>query len=127
MSRRIHCILATFGPGVIQRGVTSALRWLRKGLLAVTLLSLVLALCPCLFCAQMAADDCCASDGTSIGGICCADDSGSRTAVPSTSVLVFASGFALAHPVAIDATAPATVFAYPIPTRPIVARAVLRI
>ena len=93
----------------------------------MTVLSLVFALCPCLVCAQMADDDCCASDGPSIGGMCCADDSGSRTVVPSAAVFAFASGFAAAHPMAIEAAAPAPVFVRPIPTRPIVARAVLRI
>jgi len=93
----------------------------------VTVLSLVFALCPCLVCAQMASDDCCASDGPSIGGMCCADDSGSRTVVPSAAVFAFASGLAAAHPMTIEAAAPAPVFVRPIPTRPIVARAVLRI
>lgn len=93
----------------------------------MTVLSFVLALCPCLVCAEMAADDCCVSDGPSIGGMCCSGDSGSRTVVPSATVLAFAPGLALAHPVVIDAASAAPAFVYPIPTRPIVARAVLRI
>jgi len=125
--RWIACIIATFGPGVIQRGVTSALRPLRRGLLAVTVLSLVFALCPCVVCAGMAADDCCASEGPSIGGMCCANDSGSRTVVPSAAVFAFASGLASGHPMAIDAAMLMPVLSHALPTRPIVARAVLRI
>jgi hypothetical protein len=90
-------------------------------------LSLVFALCPCLVCAEMAGDDCCASDGPSISGMCCANESGSRTVVPSATVLAFDSGLAPAHPMAIDAATPVPIFVRPIPTRPIVARAVLRI
>ena len=120
-------VLATLGRGVIQRSVTSVLRRLRRGLLAVTVLSLVMALCPCLVCAEMAADDCCASDGPSIGGMCCAGDSGSRTVVPSATVLVGASALAPASPVTIDAAVLVPVLSHPLPTRPIVARAVLRI
>lgn len=93
----------------------------------MTVLSLVLALCPCLVCSQMAADDCCTSDGPTIAGTCCGDDSGSRSVVPSATVLAFAPGFALAHPVAVDTATPVLFFVRPIPTRPIVARAVLRI
>ncbi len=107
--------------------MTAVLRRPRPCLLAVTVLSLVVALCPCLFCAQMANDDCCASDGPSISGMCCADDSGSRTVVPSAPVLAFAPGLAPAHPMAIDAAALAPVFMHSVPTRPVVARAVLRI
>ena len=92
----------------------------------MTVLSLVFALCPCLVCAQMTDDDCCASDGLTIGGICCPDDSGSRTVVPSAAVSAFTSGLASTHPVAIEAP-PTPVFAHPIPTRPNIARAVLRI
>jgi len=120
-------MLATAGPGVLQGPVTSVLKRLRRGLLAVAGLSLVFALCPCLVCPQMAADDCCASDGLSIGGMCCASDSGSRTAVPSATVLAVASAPAPAHPVTIDAAVPVSVFSHPLPTRPIIARAVLRI
>ena len=90
-------------------------------------LTLVFALCPCLVCAEMTADDCCASDGPSIGGMCCAGDSGSRTAVPSATVLAAAPGLAPAHPMTIDAAVFMSVLSHPIPTRPIVARAVLRI
>jgi hypothetical protein len=90
-------------------------------------LSLVFALCPCLVCAQMVEDDCCAPDGPSISGMCCASDSGSRTVVPSATVLAFDSGFAPAHPMAIDAAMTVPIFVRPIPNRPIVARAVLRI
>ncbi len=90
-------------------------------------LSLVFALCPCLTCAQTAADDCCASDGPSINGACCVSDGGSRTAAPSTTVLIVASGSLAAHPVAIDATLPGAVRVLQVPTRPTVARAVLRI
>jgi hypothetical protein len=95
--------------------------------LAVTVLSLVFALCPCLVCARVAADDCCAPDRLSIGGMCCASDSGSRTVVPSSTVLVGASDFAPAHPMTIGAALLVSVLSHPIPTRPIVARAVLRI
>ena len=90
-------------------------------------LSLVLALCPCLVFAQVTADDCCASDGPSIGEMCCANDSGSRTVVPSAAGLTSASGLVPAQPMAIDAAAPMPVCVHQIPTRPIVARAVLRI
>ena len=121
------CILATAGPAVIQDPVTSVLRRLRRGLLAVMVFSVVFALCPCLTCAQMADDDCCASEGLSIGGMCCASDSGSRTVVPSATVLAFASGLAPAHPMTIDAAVLVPVLSHPLPTRPIVARAVLRI
>ena len=93
----------------------------------MTVLSLVFALCPCLVCAQMAADDCCASDGPSIGGMCCANDSGSRTVVPSVTVLAGPSDVAPAHPMTIDAAVLVPVLSHPLPTRPIVARAVLRI
>lgn len=103
------------------------LRRLHRGLLAVMVLSLALALCPCLVCAEMAADDCCASEGLSISGTCCASDSGSRTVVPSGTVLAVAPGPAPAHPMTIDAALLVSVLAHPIPTRPIVARAVLRI
>lgn len=103
------------------------LRRLRRGFLAVMVLSLVVALCPCLTCAQMAADDCCASEGTSIGAMCCAGDSGPRTAVPSPTVLVGASAFAPASPLTIDAAVFMPVLSHPLPTRPIVARAILRI
>jgi hypothetical protein len=75
----------------------------------------------------MAADDCCASDGPSIGGMCCANDSASSTVVPSATVLGVASGLGPAHPMAIDTSAPVAVFVHSILTRPIVARAVLRI
>ena len=93
----------------------------------MTMSSLVLALCPCLVCAEMAVDDCCASDGPSISGMCCANDSGSRTVVPSGAVFAFASGPASVHPMAIDAAMLVSVLSHPLPTRPIVARAVLRI
>ena len=122
-----NCILVTIGPGVIQGPVTSVLRRLRRGLLAGMVLSLVLALCPCLTCAQMAADDCCASDGLSIGGMCCTSDSGSRTVVPAATVLAVSPGPAPAHPLTIDAAMLVSVFSHPLPTRPTVARAVLRI
>ena len=93
----------------------------------MTMLSLVFALCPCLVCAQMAADDCCASDGSTIGGMCCSNDSGSKTVVPSATVLAVASGLAPAHPMTIDAAVLVSVLSHPLPTRPIVARTVLRI
>jgi hypothetical protein len=93
----------------------------------VMVLGLVFALCPCLPCAQMAADDCCASDGLSIGGMCCTDDSGSRTVVASATVLALAPGLASAHPMTFDPALLATVLSHPLPTRPVVARAVLRI
>lgn len=103
------------------------LRRLGRGLLAATVLSFIVALCPCLTCAQMAADDCCASEGTSIGALCCANDSGSRTVVPSITVLVGASAPAPASPLLVDAAVPVSVLSHPLPTRPIVARAILRI
>lgn len=90
-------------------------------------LSLAFALCPCLVCAEMAADDCCASDGPSIGAVCCGGDSGSRTVVPSPTLLAVASGFGPAHPVIIDAAPLVPALAHSVPTRPVVARAVLRI
>lgn len=93
----------------------------------MALLTFVFALCPCLPCARMAADDCCASEGLSISGMCCADDSGSRTVVPSATALLIAPDLASSHPLAIDATAPVSAPAQPLPNRPIVARAVLRI
>lgn len=89
--------------------------------------SLVFALCPCLTCARMAADDCCVSDGPSIEGMCCADDSSSRTVVPSATVLAVASGLAPGHPMTIHGAVLLPVLSHPLPTRPIVARAVLRI
>jgi hypothetical protein len=95
--------------------------------LAVAVLSLVFALCPCLICPEMAADDCCASEGTSIGAMCCAGDSGSRTVVASATVLAVAPGLAPAHPMTIDAAVLVSLPALAIPTRPIVARAILRI
>jgi len=125
--RVVQLHLVTIGPGVIQGPVTSVLKRLRRGLLAGMVLSLVLALCPCLVCAQMAADDCCASDGLSIGGLCCASASGSRTVAPSATVLAVASGPAPAHPMTNDAAVLVSVFSHPLPTRPTVARAVLRI
>lgn len=94
--------------------------------MAATVLSLVLALCPCLVCSQMAADDCCASEGVTISSMCCTDDAGSRTVVPAVAFLACAPA-ALAQPLAIDAAPPAPVFNLSVPTRPIVARAVLRI
>jgi len=90
-------------------------------------LSLVVALCPCLTCAQTAADDCCASDGPSINGACCMSDGGSRTAAPSTTVLTVAPGSLTAQPMALDANLPVAVRVLKVPTRPTVARAVLRI
>jgi hypothetical protein len=103
------------------------LRRFGRGLLAVTVLSLVFALCPCLVCAQLAPDDCCASDGLSIRGMCCSNDPGSRTVVPSATILLVAPGLAPAQPMAMDAAEAAAVFVHQIPTRPVVARAVLRI
>ncbi len=89
--------------------------------------SLVMALCPCLVCSEMAADDCCASEGVTISAMCCADDAGSRTVAPTVAFTAFAPA-ALAHPVAIDPPTTTTpVFNLSIPNRPIVARAVLRI
>ena len=96
-------------------------------MLAVTVLSLVFTLCPCLACAQTPADDCCPSARPSIGGMCCANDSGSRTVVPSAAGLTIASGLVPAQPMPIDAAAPVPVLVHQIPTRPIVVRAVLRI
>jgi len=93
----------------------------------VMVLSLVLALCPCLTCAQMAADDCCASDGPSVGAACCTQEGASGTAVPSPTVLVAASLSAVAQPMAIDAALPASIHGLKVPTRPVVARAILRI
>ena len=90
-------------------------------------LSLVVTLCPCLTCAQMAADDCCASDGPSIGGACCMSEGGSRTAAPSPTVVGAPSGPAATHPVAIAAAMPSSFHPIKAPTRPVVARAVLRI
>ncbi len=102
------------------------LRRLRQGLWAVAVFSLVLALCPCLVCSEMAADDCCASEGVTISSMCCADDAGSRTVAPTVAFTAFAPA-ALAHPMAIDAAPAAPVLKPQIPNRPIVARAVLRI
>jgi hypothetical protein len=59
--------------------------------------------------------------------MCCANDSDSRTVVPSATVLAVAPGFAPAHPMTVDAAVLVPVLVHPIPTRPIVARAVLRI
>lgn len=125
--RVVQLHLATAGRGVIQGVVTSVLKRLRRGLLAVAWLGLVLALCPCLVCPRMAADDCCAADGVSMGGMCCADDSGSRTVVPSATALAVASGLAPGHPMTIHGAVLMPVLSHPLPTRPIVARAVLRI
>lgn len=90
-------------------------------------LSLVFALCPCLTCGPMAADDCCASDRPSINGACCVSDGGSRAAAPSTTVLTLASPSLSAQAVAIAAAMPAPADQLKVPTRPVVARAVLRI
>ena len=92
----------------------------------MTLLSLVLALCPCLVAAPVE-DDCCESPGTSMAGVCCEGDGGSGTTAPATTVLLAAPDF-----VAVPAFAgvlPSSVSARVplIPTRPAVARAVLRI
>ena len=93
----------------------------------MTVLSLVMTLCPCLVCAQMSADDCCASDGPTIAGVCCAEDGSARTAVPSTTVFVPAAATAATQATLIDMAVPMPVHALAIPDRPIVARAILRI
>jgi hypothetical protein len=120
-------MLATFGLGVVQGVVISVLRRLHRGLLAMTVLSLVFALCPCLLCTPTTTEDCCASGEPSIRGMCCANDSGSRTVVPAAAGPSIASALTPAQPMAIDAAAPVPVFVHQIPTRPVVARAVLRI
>jgi len=90
-------------------------------------LILVVSLCPCLTCDQMAADDCCASEGASIGSACCVNEGSSRTEAPSTTALTVTSLAGVGHTVAIDAALPTTARAFRIPTRPAVARAILRI
>ena len=100
---------------------------LRRGLLAVTVFSLVFALCPCLVCADMPEDDCCASDGPSISGVCCAEDGSPKTAVPSATVFIPANAVAAVQTIAVDTAVGVSFHAYVIPDRPIVARAVLRI
>jgi len=92
----------------------------------VTLLSLVLALCPCLVSAAPVEDDCCESAGTSMAGVCC-EDGGPGSTLPAPTVFVAAADFAVALPAAVAFPQPVSAHLSLIPTRPVVARAVLRI
>jgi hypothetical protein len=107
--------------------VTSSLQRLHRGLLAVLVLSLVVAMGPCLTCAQMADDDCCTSQGTSIGAACCVNDGSATPSVSSATALVFSPAPAVAHPVVIDEGVSASLPTFRVPTRPAVAHAILRI
>ncbi len=90
--------------------------------------SLVLALCPCLTFAQPIEDDCCDSSGPSMSGLCC-DENGSSRSTPPSATFLLASPDATSAPLVAWASA----LSFPaylnhvIPTRPVVARAVLRI
>jgi len=62
-----------------------------------------------------------------MSGVCCEGDGGSGTTAPATTVLFAVTDFVAAHPAAVDLPPFVQVRVLLVPTRPVVARAVLRI
>ena len=107
--------------------VKPSLRGVSRGLLAVTLMTAVFALCPCPAGAEAMMDDCCPSAELSISGMCCDRAAGPTTGVSPASVLVLMSTPAVAHSPAIQPAVMVSVHAQASLARPIVARSILRI
>ena len=106
--------------------VKSALRGVSRGLLAVTLMTAVFALCPCVVRADPAMSDCCPQRDVSISGMCCERAVGSASVASSASALVSISASVTVQPAANQPVL-ASVPAQPTFVRPVVARTILRI
>ena len=100
------------------------LRGVSRGL-AVTVLSAVIAFCPCLAPSGMAMEDCCQPSGLSMTGICCVRAEGQPAAVSSTPLP--ASMPALLASVVVEPVPLVRFTAAAMFVRPVVARAILRI
>ena len=107
--------------------VKSALRDVSRGLLAVTLMTAVFALCPCLAGAETAMEDCCPQSELSMTSACCDRTPRATEAVSPTPVLVLMSTPAVIHAVAIQPTAFVSFHTQATLARPVVARTILRI
>ena len=103
------------------------MRGVSRGLLAVTVLTAVISLCPCASTNDMAMEDCCQHSGLSMTGACCVRAEGQPAAVSATPLLPHAPASAFLASVVVEPAAAIRLNASATLVRPVVARAILRI